>query len=247
MKNKICENDYPRPSVVDVYFPQRRMTLPYYNDTFELECGDVVYVDGKLERLRGEVVNVSYTFKINLSVYKKVIAAFRPQFRGDFYAEGNYMVSSDNGIPDYEDMILWFRAPMETEYAVGRGYDGFALDDLSKMGIDEKRAQRGQSCYKEGGVKYLSLKETHGRAIVCGSDVYEIEFTYEDGIIKNLTCSCFCTDNCKHEYAAMLLLKEILGKRNVETVYGKYFTAIEKKTFSQMLFCGNMRKIRVFL
>ena len=38
----------PRKSVVQVHFPKRNMTLAYYNDMFDLHCGDMVFVDGKL-------------------------------------------------------------------------------------------------------------------------------------------------------------------------------------------------------
>lgn len=31
-------------SVVDVYFPDRDLTCSYYNDMFNLKCGDIVYV-----------------------------------------------------------------------------------------------------------------------------------------------------------------------------------------------------------
>ena len=57
----------PRKSVVRVHFPTRNMTLAYYNDQFDLQRGDLVFVDGKLEGLRGRVVDVSYNFKIKLS------------------------------------------------------------------------------------------------------------------------------------------------------------------------------------
>lgn len=46
----------PRKSVVQVYFAGRNLTLAYYNDRFDLKRGDVVYVDGKLEGMRGRPV-----------------------------------------------------------------------------------------------------------------------------------------------------------------------------------------------
>ena len=36
----------PRKSVVQVRFPGRGMALAYYNDLFDLKCGDMVYVEG---------------------------------------------------------------------------------------------------------------------------------------------------------------------------------------------------------
>lgn len=50
------------------------MGLSYYNDAFDLKCGDIVFVEGKLEGLRGRVVDVAYNFKIKLSDYKKVVS-----------------------------------------------------------------------------------------------------------------------------------------------------------------------------
>ena len=37
----------PKKSLVQVYFPKRGMNLSYYNDRFDLQVGDTVYVDGK--------------------------------------------------------------------------------------------------------------------------------------------------------------------------------------------------------
>ena len=75
----------PRKSVVQVSFPSRNMTLAYYNDMFDLHCGDLVYVDGKLEGKRGRVVDVNYNFKIKLSDYKRVIAVVDTEVHGKFH------------------------------------------------------------------------------------------------------------------------------------------------------------------
>ena len=57
----------PKKSVVQVCFAARNRTLAYYNDQFDLRPGDIVYVDGKLAGLRGQVTEVCYNFKIKLS------------------------------------------------------------------------------------------------------------------------------------------------------------------------------------
>ena len=64
----------PKKSVVQVYFPHRGTGWAYYNDSFDLKVGDLVYVEGKLEGYRGQVTEVNYSFKIKLSDYKKVVA-----------------------------------------------------------------------------------------------------------------------------------------------------------------------------
>ena len=63
----ICPAVTPRKSVVRVHFPARNMNLSYYNDAFDLKCGDIVFVEGKLEGLRGRVVDVAYNFKNSLA------------------------------------------------------------------------------------------------------------------------------------------------------------------------------------
>lgn len=74
----------PRRSMVQVYFAERNMNLAYYNDQFDLHCGDTVYVDGKLEGMRGRVTQVSYNFKIKVSDYKRVIAVADTAVNGRF-------------------------------------------------------------------------------------------------------------------------------------------------------------------
>lgn len=73
-ETKAPEEAPARESLVRVYFPQRGFDCTYYNNLFDLHVGDLVYVDGKLEGKRGKVIDVSYTFKIKLSDYKRVIA-----------------------------------------------------------------------------------------------------------------------------------------------------------------------------
>ena len=67
-----------------------------------------------------------------------------------------------------------------------------------------------------------------------GSENYEVEFEYRNGEISQLICSCFCSYNCKHEFAAMLQLKETLEliEKNYADEYELtgYFAAVNKGT-----------------
>ena len=47
-----------KPTIVQIFFPDRGRTLAYYNDRFDLHPGDIVFVDGKLAGLRGRVTAV---------------------------------------------------------------------------------------------------------------------------------------------------------------------------------------------
>lgn len=223
----------PRKSVVQVQFPQRHMTLAYYNDLFDLHCGDLVYVDGKLEGLRGRVVDVNYNFKIKLSDYKRVIALIDTTVHGQFLMAGSHFVTFDRNTLPKNQIITWFKAPgTDEEFVSGSNDSAFPLNDLKQMKIKSEIAERGHEYYMENRVRYLSLDGSHGYAIVEGSECYEVEFQYKNGKISNLVCSCFCSYNCKHEFAALLQLQETLHliAENYAAEWDRtdYFAAVNK-------------------
>lgn len=204
----------PRKSVVNIHFPARNMTLPYYNDRFDLQCGDLVYVDGKLEGLRGRVVDVSYNFKIKLSDYKRVIAVADTKVSGTFHLAGSHFLTFDRNALPFAKAVTWFCAPENEDDEYVSGYDGkaFSLNDLHEMGFNSSVAERGADYYHDNNVVYICVENSSiGHAIVEGSKPYLIEFHYENGLISDLTCSCFCTGPCKHQFAALLQLKRDPG------------------------------------
>ena len=64
------------------------------------------------------------------------------------------------------------------------------------------------------------------------ANLTEVEFEYRNGEISGLVCSCFCSYNCKHEFAAMLQLKETLEliEKHYAAQYDEagYFAAVNK-------------------
>ena len=234
----------PRKSVVQVYFADRNMTLAYYNDQFDLHCGDTVFVDGKLEGMRGIVTKVCYNFKIKLSDYKRVIAVADTTVNGQFFYAGSHCLTFDrNAIPDSK-VITWFRAPVkeDDEFVCGSDDTSFCLNNLKSMNISPVIADRGEDYYISGKVRYISIDGTKGYAIVEGGEGYEVEFEYRNGEISNLICSCFCSYNCKHEFAAMLQLQETLEfidkHYRDEYEHTGYFAAINKITLFEFAFDG---------
>ena len=230
----------PKKSVVKVYFPSSGKKLAYYNDQFDLKCGDMVYVDGALEGQRGRVIEVSYNFKIKLSEYKRVIAVIDTNVHGQFFMAGSHFVAFDPAVLPAAKARLWFLPPAKEDEEIVCGNDdsSFKLEDLSGMQITAAVAERGHDYYMENRVRYLCIDGTRGYAIVEGGESYEVEFEYRDGEISNLLCSCPCTFNCKHEFAAMLQLKETLGmiaKHYAEQYeQGGYFAAVNKTTLFSM-------------
>ncbi len=227
----------PRKSLVQIYFEKRHMTLAYYNDQFDLHCGDLVYVDGKLEGMLGRVVEVSYNFKIKVSDYKRVIAVADTDVHGKFYMAGSHFITFDRNTLPKSKVATWFKAPVKEDEEIVSGSDNtaFHLDDLKRCNFSASTAERGHDYYVENRVRYISLDGTKGYAIVEGSEAYEVEFEYNCGEISRLTCSCLYCLKCKHEFAAMLQLKETLEL--IENHYGDeyertgYFAAINKGTF----------------
>ncbi len=229
----------PKKSVVQVYFPSRGLNLAYYNDSFDLKVGDLVYVDGKLEGLRGQVTGVNYSFKIKLSDYKRVVAVVDTDVKGDLYFAGSHLVTfSENTIP-FEKVKTWFKAPEAEEEYVSSNDDTnkFPLDNLTEMDISTDAADMGRDYYMENRVSYICIDGTHGYAVVEGRGVHEIEFRYDDGEISNLICSCFCGYACKHEFAVMLQLRETLEfiTKNYENEYKDYFAAVSKSSFMNII------------
>lgn len=231
----------PVKSVVQVHFPDRSMTLAYFNDLFDLHCGDLVYVDGKLEGLRGQVVGVTYNFKIKISDYQRVIGLADTDVRGTFHLAGSHLVTFDPEALPFRKVRTWFLAPdqEDAEYACGNDDTSFRLDDPGGMHVSSAIAERGQKYYVENRVSYLSIHGTQGRAIVEGSQPYAVEFEYRAGSISNLVCSCFCSYPCKHEVAAMLQLRELLELAETHHVeeFSRTgcFSAVSKATFFSVL------------
>ena len=201
-----------------------------------MHCGDIVFVDGKLEGLRGRVVDVNYNFKIKISEYKRVIAVADTEVHGQFHMAGSHFVTFNSAALPSNKVATWYIAPPkeEDEYVSGTDDSSFRLDDLKGFKVSESVADRGHEYYMENKVVYICIDGTSGYAIVKGSSPYEVEFTYSDGEISGLVCSCFCSYNCKHEVAAMLQLRETLEL--IEKYYADeyectgYFAAVNKGT-----------------
>ena len=220
----------PRRSVVQVRFPDGR-SLAYYNDRFDLHPDDLVFVDGKLAGIRGQVTEVNYNFRIRLSDYQKVIAAADREVHGKFYAIGSQFVTFDPDALPVKKVRGWFLPPADEEdFACGSDETAFPLNDLKGLPITPKVAERGHNYYCENRVAYLSLTGSRGYAIVEGGSPYEVEFEFDNGQISGLTCSCWCSGTCKHEFAVLLLLHELMEKLETFSDRPGSFSAIEKAT-----------------
>ena len=222
----------PVKSLVQVYFPERNQTLTYFNDQFNLKCGDFVFVDGKLEGIRGIVREVNKNFKIKVADYKKVISVADTSVSGQMHMAGSHFVSFDTSVLPYEKIRTWYLPPVkdEDEYETGNDDTVIVLEKLGDMKVSQAVWERGREYYIDNHVRYICVNASHGIAIVEGEHAYEVEFDFADGEIRNFICSCPCGYTCKHEVAAMMQLKETLEliDRHYADLHNGYFAAIVK-------------------
>ncbi len=197
----------PVRSVVNVHFKNGR-EYPYYNDKFNLKVGDVVFVDGKLAGIQGRVTSVTKKFKVSLNYYKRVIAKLNLDIHGEFNHIKNYMLCRGSAVA-FEQVSLWFNAPREEEeeFFIGDGYE-VLLDGIDKCpDISEKDYEAAAKIYVDNGVKFITVKDGVGKAIVEGDKNYHtVDFTIENGSVKNLYCDCISPDFCRHMTAVCIAL-----------------------------------------
>ena len=222
----------PVKSLVQVYFPERNQTLTYFNDQFDLKRGDFVFVDGKLEGIRGIVHEVNKNFKIKVADYKKVVSVADTNVSGQMHMAGSHFVSFDASVLPYEKIRTWYLPPVkpEDEYETGNDDTVIVLDKLGDMKVSQAVWERGREYYMDNHVRYICMNASRGRAIVEGEHVYEVEFDFADGEIRNLICSCPCGYTCKHEVATLIQLKEtleLIDKHYIDLHHG-YFAASVK-------------------
>ena len=223
----------PVKSLVQVYFPERNQTLTYFNDQFDLKRGDFVFVDGKLEGIRGTVREVNKNFKIKVADYKRVISIANTEVSGSLHMAGSHFVSFDASVLPYEKVRTWYLPPVkpEDEYESGNDDTVITLDKLDGMKISQAVWDRGREYYIDNHVRYICVDDGHGRAIVEGERAYEVEFDFADREVRNLACSCPCGYTCKHEVATLMQLKETLEKieKHYAELHHGYFAAIAKR------------------
>ena len=227
----------PKKSLVRVYFDDRGFACSYYNDKFDLKVGDIVFVEGKMENMQGMVVEVSYSFKIKLSDYKRVIALANTEIHGKLYLTKNNFLSFDRNVIPYSKISTWYAPPLKEEDEIVSGEDDMTyplVDDVRAFNVSPLTYDRGIDYFDEHKVKFLELDGERGKAIVEGSKGYTVEFCYKNGEISKLKCDCYCVGICKHIVATAIQLKGILKaiEENYADLYkeGGYFSMINKVT-----------------
>ncbi len=226
-------------TLVQVYFVAKDDAFLYLCEDIILHEGDHVYVSGKMKDTLGIVVDVRHQFKVRPSKYERVIAKIDTQLQGEFKILNRLLLSFDRKNLGKEKISKWFFAPQGEEPFISTYTpSSFPLDDLSQFPIQRERLERGIQYYKDQRVVYICLDDVYGYAIVQGSECYEIEFIYQNEMIEDISCGCYCDGHCKHEFALLLELKELV--KALKTHFTKqysvntYVAAIDKDVLWHM-------------
>ena len=232
------QTDVIRLPIPDMYLAEVRFDNARESGTFivehmELYEGDLVYVTGPMQDKVGTVIDVTYYCKIRPSKYERVVAKIDTDLYGEFIPLEHLWATFDRHCMDKDKMRLWFLSPLsDGECVDSSGFIPFALHNLDSFPISEICAQRGESYCEEHRVVYICLDKSKGYAIVQGSEYYEVTFTYISEKIHDIVCNCYCEGHCKHEYAVLLQLQDLVDDWavNFDENYPKqeYFAAIDK-------------------
>ena len=224
-----------KKSVVDVVFPNGNKPLAYYNDKFNLKKGDIVFVEGKYEGVVGKVVDINYTFKIKLDEYKRIVSVADTDINGEFEFTLSELLTLDRCTIPYEKISGWFGIGQSAEeFITSVGDESYDFYNLGTLDITPAVAERGHDYFLNDNVLYVEFNTCNVRAIVKGSEYYEVEFKLNNGMVSGLVCNCPCSGICKHEFAALLQIRSLIDE--IYKLYGEnfefdYFAAVNKSIF----------------
>lgn len=229
----------PKPSLVDIRFPDIYKSYTYYNDNFDLHEGDTVFVDGKLEGVAGRVVAVTYNFKIKLSDYKRVISVADTDVKGQLYFHKTRVVSFDPATIPFGKIASWYFPVTDPEDVVSGEDDSTILLDKPETWKADIDPSEYEDIKDYLSVVYLSLDNGVGKAILRGRNYHVVEFFYENGEISKLTCDCYSAGMCEHEIAVLFELRHKLKwiEENYADDFQKtaYFAELDKAAFCNMV------------
>lgn len=232
----VPQPEIPVKSLVQVRFPGGRK-LAYYNDRFDLSCGDAVYVSGKLAGIVGVVVEVTTKFRIHTSDYERVLARLDLDVHGNFVSVADKMVSLGEIAVTPSRFESWVTPPMgkkheedkEDEVISGEGY----VIDLENIGASEGLREvileRALDYCSEGKVAYVSVCNGVGTAFMNGTRWYRVDFHLDHGIMRDVFCDCPYAGLCKHEVAVAITLQVLFAQEKMG--HCENFVALDQSVF----------------
>ena len=214
-------------------------TLLYFSDLPEIEVGDVVTVEGKMENQLALVTDVLHSFKKPKFEMQWIASRIDSDISGAYFRVDDDVVSLDHTLTADKILGIYVGVKAQEDVAYGEDFLNLDLDNIesSDLFCDEQVKQRGRALYEGDAVRYVSLKDGVGKALVhsFSSDVwYEIDFRYKNGKMTYLACDCPYMGGCKHIYAFLLKFRELQKKFSKRNISGD-FVACGKTCFHYVL------------
>ena len=211
--------------------------LPYYNDKFNLNEGDRVFVDGKYYGSCGVVTEVITKFKISRRMYKDVIAKLDLTVHGSFKKFENFMISTTGITATREQVLSWFIPPFvpqfegdePDEFIYGEGY----FCDLKTIPCSTETLDDGLELLNDAKLTVLIIKDGIGTACFEGKTGHVVDFKYNNSGLTEMFCDCIKPNFCKH-FAAICIFLNDLSKENIIKP-GDDFFAVSGKWFYEMM------------
>ncbi len=238
------ETQAPVRSLVSVRFIGDGRAFTYYNDKFDLEVGNHVFVSGKLAGKLGVVESVTTKFKIHLEDYQKVIAKAGSAIHGTYESIVNMMVSFDENVMTPEEFRTWILPPAhweddeseekkEDEIIFGDGYELILSELESNEDVISPVLDRAIDYCREGNVAYVAVRDGIGTAFIEGTTWYEVNFRLDGDTMTEMYCDCPYPGLCKHLLAVALTVRALVKFGNLDPE--KDFVAIGANRFWNMV------------
>lgn len=231
----------PTPSVVTVAFENGKQ-YSYYNDCFELEVGDYVYVDGKLAGKRGQVIFQTYQFCVNLKYYKRVLQKINRTVHGTFIKSDMFLVCRDATALPYSQIHPWFFPPEtdgeKNEIVYGEGFRINLSGDNSCFDCDYSDYKTGVDYFYDKTTQYISCVHGVGQVII--KDTHDpqnyvtVSFHYVNGTMESVYCDCIEPGFCPHIHTAATAIRYLLDN-HVISEENPDFCALSVDLFSQFV------------
>ncbi|MBR2646016.1 MAG: hypothetical protein IKD47_00440 [Clostridia bacterium] len=222
-------------NLVEVKFSDG-VRLSYFSDFSEIKKGDVVTVEGKLEKSVAVVTKVLKSFKKPKFDMRWITSIVDMNVEGHYYRIGEDMVAFEHSLTAGKILTILTGEKYNENEGIGEDDLQIVLKDLENSEVfdDELIKMKGRALYKGNAVTYIYLKSGAGKAIVRGSQWYEIDFRYENGVVTYLACDCPYFGYCKHVYAFLLKLRETL-KQLSKAEKTDEFVLCQKQCFHYIL------------
>ncbi|MBE6703000.1 MAG: hypothetical protein E7585_06290 [Ruminococcaceae bacterium] len=236
MENIEKQEERVAKRLVEIQFDSHDSKLSYLCKIENIEVGDLVTVDGKLEDQIGTVTKVLKAFKTPKFEMKWVTAVLNRDLTGEYRKIGDDIVSLGGTLTSEKFCTMYIGERYKGNEGIGEADLDIDLATFEESGFidDELVMLKGKDYYKHDRVAYISLQNGMGKAYVIGSEWYEIDFKYEDGKVTYIACECPYFGNCKHIVAVLFKLREMLKKiRKIDC--GANFTACRKECFNHLL------------